>query len=200
MKLDTVDLAILRILQEDSRSPILEIAEATGVSRPTVKARIERLKQAGIVKKFTIIVDRDAILENILLIVRMKAEGPEEAASALRGMEEVLEVYEIMGERNIACKAAVRSMGELKALMERIGRLAVRDLESSIVLRTYKEEYETRIGPEIGISMDCEYCGKEIHGDPVKFTLHNQEHYFCCNVCLKGFRRRTEALAKAKRP
>lgn len=197
MKLDTVDLAILRILQEDSRSSILDIAKATGVSRPTVKARIERLKQAGIVKKFTVIVDRDAILENILLIVRMKAEGLEEVASALRGMEEVLEVYEIMGERNLACKAAVRNMGELKALMERIGRLAVRDLEPSVVLRTYKEEYETRIGPEIGISMDCEYCGKEIHGDPVKFTIHNQEHYFCCNTCLKGFRRRLELAAKA---
>ncbi|MEK6978107.1 MAG: winged helix-turn-helix transcriptional regulator [Candidatus Hydrothermarchaeota archaeon] len=197
MKLDTVDLAILRILQEDSRSPILDIAKVTGVSRPTVKARIERLKQAGIVKKFTIIVDRDAILENILLIVRMKADDIEDVLMALREMEEVLEVYQVMGERNIACKAAVRNMGEVKALMERIGRLPVRDLEPSIVLRTYKEEYETKIGPEIGISMDCEYCGKRIHGDPVKFTLHNQEHYFCCNTCLKGYRRKLELVAKA---
>lgn len=197
MKLDTVDLAILRILQEDSRSPILDIAKVTGVSRPTVKARIERLKQAGIVKKFTIIVDRDAILENILLIVRMKADDIEDVLMALREMEEVLEVYQVMGERNIACKAAVRNMGEVKALMEKIGRLPVRDLEPSIVLRTYKEEYETKIGPEIGISMDCEYCGKRIHGDPVKFTLHNQEHYFCCNTCLKGYRRKLELVAKA---
>ena len=197
MKLDTVDLAILRILQEDSRSPILDIAKVTGVSRPTVKARIERLKKAGIVKKFTIIVDRDAILENILLIVRMKADDIEDVLMALREMEEVLEVYQVMGERNIACKAAVRNMGEVKALMERIGRLPVRDLEPSIVLRTYKEEYETKIGPEIGISMDCEYCGKRIHGDPVKFTLHNQEHYFCCNTCLKGYRRKMEVAAKA---
>ena len=197
MKLDTVDLAILRILQEDSRSPILDIAKVTGVSRPTVKARIERLKRAGIVKKFTIIVDRDAILENILLIVRMKADDIEDVLMALREMEEVLEVYQVMGERNIACKAAVRNMGEVKALMERIVRLPVRDLEPSIVLRTYKEEYETKIGPEIGISMDCEYCGKRIHGDPVKFTLHNQEHYFCCNTCLKGYRRKMEVAAKA---
>lgn len=192
MKLDSVDLEILRALQRDSRTSYSNLAAALGISRPTAKARIERLKQRGIIKKFTIVVDRDAIVQNIILLMQMRAWELEEAAGALRELEEVLEVYEVMGERNLACKAVVQSMEELRCLMEKINGLGVKDLRASIVLKTLKEEHETKIGPEIGVSLECEYCGKQITGSPYKFKIHNVEHYFCCPICLKNFRKKVK--------
>lgn len=192
MKLDSVDLEILRALQRDSRTSYSNLAAALSISRPTAKARIERLKQRGIIKKFTIVVDRDAIVQNIILLMQMRAGELEEAAGALRELEEVLEVYEVMGERNLACKAVVQSMEELRCLMEKINGLGVKDLRASIVLKTLKEEHETKIGPEIGVSLECEYCGKQITGSPYKFKIHNVEHYFCCPICLKNFRKKVK--------
>jgi DNA-binding Lrp family transcriptional regulator len=193
MRLDIVDLEILRMLQSDSRTPYSEIASKLSISRPTVKARIKRLQRQGIIKKFTIIVDRDAIIQNILVLMQMRAENLEEASKHLRELEEILEVYEVMGERNLACKAIVQSMEELRRLMEKVNELDVRDLRVSIVLKTLKEEHETKIGPEIGVSLECEYCGKPIFASPYKFKVHNVEHYFCCPVCLKSYRKKIRA-------
>jgi DNA-binding Lrp family transcriptional regulator len=190
MMLDAVDLEILRILQEDSRMPYSEIAAKANISRPTAKARIKKLQSRGIIKKFTVIIDRDAIVQNIVVLIQMRAENPEDACKALQGMEEILEIYEVMGERNLACKAIVQSMAEMRVLMERINALDVRDLSASLVLKTIKEEHEKKVGPEIGVSLECEYCGKAIAGPPHKFKVHNVEHYFCCPLCLKTYKKR----------
>lgn len=199
MKLDTVDLEILRRLQEDARTSLLDLSKATGVSRPTVKARIERLQKEGVIKAFTIILDRNAIREGMLLFLRLRTDETKEVAETLRGMGEVLEVYELMGERNLLCKAAVPGMGELQDLMERIHRLPVTQIESQIVFKTHKEEYEVPIGPEIGVVLDCEYCGMTVAGVPKKFTLHNRERYFCCNTCLKAFKKQTSLAKRMKK-
>jgi DNA-binding Lrp family transcriptional regulator len=190
MRLDAIDLEILRILQKDSRIPYSEVASSLHISRPTVKARIERLKNQGIIRKFTIVIDRDAIIQNIIVLMQMRAENLEETAKALSEMSAVLEVYEVMGGRNLTCKAIVQSMGELKTLMGKINSLQVRDLRASVVLKTLKEEYETVIGPEIGVNLECEYCGKSIFAFPYKFKHHNVEHYFCCPICLKSYRKK----------
>lgn len=193
MKLDAVDLGLLRMLQEDSRTSYSEIASELNISRPTAKSRIKRLQSNGIIRKFTIIVDRDAIVQNIIVLMQMKAEDLEEAAKSLRGLDEVLEVYEVMGEHNIACKAVVQSMEELRCLIEEVNKAKVKDLSASIVLKTLKEEHETRVGPEIGVSLECEYCGKPIFASPYKFKAHNVEHYFCCPICLKSYRKKIKA-------
>lgn len=193
MKLDAVDLELLRLLQENARIPYSEVASKLKISRPTAKSRIERLKNRGIIKKFTIIVDRDAIIQNIVVLIHMSADNVGEVATALAGMNEVLEVYEVMGERNLACKAIVQTLDELKTLMEKINSLNVKDLRASVVLKTLKEEHETVIGPEIGVSLDCEYCGKPIFAFPYKFKHHNVEHYFCCPICLKSYRKKIRA-------
>lgn len=193
VKIDFVDLEILRTLQRDSRTSYSDLASAVGISRPTAKARIERLEQKGIIKKFTIIVDRGAIVKNTVLLVQMNARKPDETAKALREFEEILEIYEVMGERNLACKAVVQSMEELRDLIEKINELDVTDLNALITLKTLKEEHETKIGPEIGVSLECEYCGKQITGSSYKFKAHNVERYFCCTVCLKSYRKKIKA-------
>ena len=190
MKLDAVDLEILRILQEDSRKPYSEIAAKANISRPTAKARIKKLQSQGIIKKFTVIIDRDAIVQNIIVLLQMKAENLEGVFNELKGIEEILEIYEVMGERNISCKAIVQSMEELRRLIERVNTLDVKDFYASVVLKTIKEEHEKRVGPEIGVSLECEYCGKGIAGIPYKFKVHNVEHYFCCPLCLKTYKKR----------
>jgi DNA-binding Lrp family transcriptional regulator len=193
MTLDAVDLGILRILQKDSRTPYSEIASRVNISRPTAKARIKKLQSHGIIRKFTIILDRDAIVQNIIVLMQMRAENLDGVVRSLRGLGEVLEIYEVMGERNLACKAVVQSMEALRSLIEKVNELDVRDLRASIVLKTLKEEHETKVGPEIGVSLECEYCGKSVLASPYKFKVHNVEHYFCCPICLKSYRKKIKA-------
>lgn len=195
MKLDAVDLGILKILHEDARTPIFDIAKKLRVSRPTVKARINKMLKAGVIKRFAAIVDRNAIRENTILLIRFKAQNLENVLSALKKMEEVSEVYQTTGEKNVAAKAVVQDRAGIKDVLDKISRLEVSDLESQLVLSTAKEEYEMGIGPEIGVTLRCEYCGSTIFGTPHRFKIHNREHYFCCPVCLRNYRKKIELVS-----
>lgn len=198
MNLDAIDLGILRILHEDARTPIFDIAKKLRVSRPTVKARIDKMLRAGVIKRFAAIVDRDAICENTIVLIRLKAQDLESVLGELKKMEEVSEVYHTTGERNVVCKAIVQGRAEVKDVLVSISRLKVSDVESQLILSTAKEEYEMGIGPEIGVTLRCEYCGSTIAGTPRKFKIHNSEHYFCCPICLRNYRKKIELMSTAK--
>ncbi|WP_222865997.1 Lrp/AsnC family transcriptional regulator [Micromonospora sp. AP08] len=63
--LDDLDHRLIAALRVDSRSPVAALARELGVNRSTVAARIERLRDSGVIEAFTIQlsndVDRDAI-------------------------------------------------------------------------------------------------------------------------------------------
>jgi len=50
MKIDDVSWKILKILQENSRTSLKEIAKETGLSSPTIAERIQKMDEAGYVK------------------------------------------------------------------------------------------------------------------------------------------------------
>jgi DNA-binding Lrp family transcriptional regulator len=189
LALDLKDLEIIKLLQEDARIPILDISKKLGMSRPSIKGRIEKLQRGGIIKGFTVIVDRNAILSHILLLVGMKVEDTD-VFEKLKEMDEFLELYETMGGRNAVGKATVTDMTELQDFMGKLKKLGIKEVDSSIVLNTIKEEHEADIGPDIGITLGCDYCGKEVVGSAYKFKIHNKEYYMCCPVCLKAFKKK----------
>ena len=60
-ELDEIDSNILRLLQQNSRMSYLEMSRQMGISDATIQLRIRRLKEHGIIKKFTVIVDPASI-------------------------------------------------------------------------------------------------------------------------------------------
>ena len=73
LRLDAIDVKILRLLQEDARMPVAEIAKLLRLSRPTVKARIDKLKESGVISRFTVEISRDALEKPVVVLLRMKA-------------------------------------------------------------------------------------------------------------------------------
>lgn len=51
---DDTDLEILRLLAEDARRPYCEIAEQVNLSARAVSARVEKLSERGIIRRFTL--------------------------------------------------------------------------------------------------------------------------------------------------
>ena len=52
--MDDLDREILTILRRDSRTPYTEIADHVGTSEGTVRNRVERLVDEGIIERFTV--------------------------------------------------------------------------------------------------------------------------------------------------
>ena len=72
LKLDRIDVEVLRTLQENARIPLKELASKVGLSIPAVRARIDRLVDLGVIKGFTVIVDPSRITERVRALILCK--------------------------------------------------------------------------------------------------------------------------------
>lgn len=61
LRLDNTDIQILKILRDDSRVSVLELAKRVYLSSGAVNRRIMALVDAGVIKKFTIEIDREKL-------------------------------------------------------------------------------------------------------------------------------------------
>lgn len=68
MNLDSIDVELLRALQEDARQSFRSLAKRVGVSVPTVSARIANLEALGIVTGYHATINPD-LLNQIRLVL-----------------------------------------------------------------------------------------------------------------------------------
>lgn len=183
MVLDNTDLEILRVLQKNSRSSNSEIAAAVGVSVPTVKSRIEALERNGVIERFSIVVNRNAFQKNMTTYLLFTAS--EESMKALASEDAILELHVTSGKTALA-KALFPTVSSFTQFLS---STSLEDLQILPVIETRKGEHEAEIGPEIGVKMQCAYCGSEIQNEWFKMKKQNRTLYFCCPVCLRNYRK-----------
>ncbi|WKY45199.1 Lrp/AsnC family transcriptional regulator [Eubacteriaceae bacterium ES2] len=73
-ELDSIDLKILNILQNDARISIKELAAQVYLSSPAVSARIEQLEKAQYIKKYQAVIDPIRMGYHIKAFVNLKVE------------------------------------------------------------------------------------------------------------------------------
>ncbi|AUY50713.1 MULTISPECIES: Lrp/AsnC family transcriptional regulator [Streptomycetaceae] len=71
-RLDRVDRAILRLLQQDGRASIRSVAERVHVSRANAYARISRMVEDGVIRGFTARVDHEKAGQGASAYVTLK--------------------------------------------------------------------------------------------------------------------------------
>ena len=70
--LDATDRALLRLLAEDARTPVADLAREIGLSAPSTAERLRRLEAQGVIERFTVQVDPRALGYTLQAIVRVK--------------------------------------------------------------------------------------------------------------------------------
>lgn len=123
--IDDLDRSIIRLLQEDSRMPSAEIARRLGVAERTVRARINRLVQDGVVK-LVAIVNPSALGYDVTADIFLEVEPGrlEDVAEQLVAMEEVAYVGLTTGDRDISIQVFVPSVDALyRFITEKLQRI-----------------------------------------------------------------------------
>lgn len=115
LQLDEKDIAILRLLQENAKITIREIADKIHLSTTPVHERIRKMEQTGAIEKYTTLLNRKKIGKGLLVIcyVSLKEHSKAEGAkfiSLIESMDEVIECYSISGEFDFLLKIAVQDM------------------------------------------------------------------------------------------
>lgn len=143
MELNGADLAILRLLQEDSRRSYRELANQLGLSVGTVHNRIKKLTQTGIIKSFSAILDPEKLGFELTAIILMQVEGGYivDVEKALAKHTSVIAVYDITGDFDIVIIAKFKSRSELNAFIKEVLRMPhVKRSVTSIALNVVKED------------------------------------------------------------
>ena len=133
------DRALLALLSENARMPVAELARKLGLSRTTVQARIERLEAEGVIAGYGLRLSESylsgLVRAHVLITLAPKRSGAIE--TALRKIPEVRVLHSVSGPFDLIAIVAAASIGELDALIDRIGGLdGVERTTSAIVLST----------------------------------------------------------------
>lgn len=143
--LDDIDRKILTILQKNSRTPLREISKEVGLAESTVYERIKKLKEHGIIRRFTVILDPDALGFTLLafILIKSKAGKYSHVASELKKYHQIVEIYETTGDYDMLVKIRTKNSEELNEFLDTIGEIdGVVATHTMVVLKVHKETTE----------------------------------------------------------
>jgi DNA-binding Lrp family transcriptional regulator len=189
--LDDIDRRLIRLLLADARRPYSELAEAVDLSAPAVSDRVDRLRELGVVERFTLDLDRSRLRDGIRLIVTLSVDPGATAAvrEALAGVAGAEHVFETADGRLVVVgtlpDAAVR-----KHLAPAFETGAVEDVDVSPIVGA---DRHPGLG-EATLGLDCAECGNTVTSEGVTATVGGETHEFCCESCETRFRQRYEEL------
>jgi Lrp/AsnC family leucine-responsive transcriptional regulator len=141
--LDSIDLQILRMLQQNGRIQLGAIAEAVSLSAPAVAERLRKLEDRGVVVGFTAQLATPHLALDITAFIMVRVDSsthyPKFLAKAA-GHEEVMECHAITGDASHILKIRTRNTATLEALLGEIQRWpGVIGTRTNLVLSTHKE-------------------------------------------------------------
>src|ERR1700744_815182 len=96
--LDAKDLFILRLLQENARITVREIAAQVHLSTTPVHERIKRMEDTGVIRQYATLVDHAKVRKGLMVIcyVSLRQHNKKAGAQfiqAINAMPEVIECY-----------------------------------------------------------------------------------------------------------
>lgn len=98
--MDDLDREILSVLRRDARTPYTEIADRVGTSEGTVRNRVERMVDDGVIERFTVTTRTGNVKAMIEISVAMDVDTGD-VGEKLAEWEEVDFVWQVSGEDDV---------------------------------------------------------------------------------------------------
>ena len=111
---DEIDRRIVALLQQDARRPLQEVGARVGLTAPTVKRRLSRLQEGGVVRGYTAVVDARRFGWSTLAITELKTEG---SFSGRMVLEEIRRHPEVSGGWTVAGAASDTTNGDSSSML-----------------------------------------------------------------------------------
>lgn len=143
---DDIDRGILHRLQEDARhTTAADIAGDVGVTANTVRNRIQRLEDAGVIAGYVPVINYERTEKSIRMVVQCTVpihERGEMAATAL-AVDGVVSVRELMtGERNLRIDLVAENTDEITDAVSRLQRAGLDVNEEELLKTEYRQPFD----------------------------------------------------------
>ncbi len=113
--LDSKDLSILHLLQQNARMTVKEIADTIHLSTTPVHERIKRMEANGVIKQYATLLDHTKVKKSLIAICYVSLKEHNKTAGtkfvkAIQQMPDVVECYTISGEFDFMLKVMCEDM------------------------------------------------------------------------------------------
>lgn len=119
IKMDLVDLKILEELKNNSRMSYNEISKRINKTEATVRRRVQKLKDEGVIKRFTIDYDIDS-KPKVSATIKIEPDFKDikRILSELRNIEEINVIWRLSGDCGLLMKVDIPSIEQFNPLIE----------------------------------------------------------------------------------
>ncbi len=117
---------LLKMLQENARTPFVKIAEKLGVSEAAVRKKIASLEKNGVIKKYTVEVEPKKLGYEVVVFIGIDTK-PDKFVSTIETLlkkKEVRHLYSTSGDHMILIESWFRNTKELTEFVKNLERLS----------------------------------------------------------------------------
>ncbi|HVO73157.1 MAG TPA: Lrp/AsnC family transcriptional regulator [Ignavibacteriaceae bacterium] len=140
---DDLDIKILQILQGKGRTKRNELAEAIGLSIPSVSERLHKMEEKGIIEGYYTKINRKAFGYDIMAFILVMMDSSKHYKNLIAHVEKnpnILECHSVLGEGSHILKAVSKNTDALEKLLGEIQAWpGVLGTKTTFVLSSIKE-------------------------------------------------------------
>ncbi|BDA83318.1 AsnC family transcriptional regulator [Aureimonas sp. SA4125] len=137
--MDDLDRQLITHLRHNGRRSVSDIALELGVSRATVRARIERMEERGDIVGYTVILRADAVSLPVrgLTLIEVEGRKADRVVEALAGFPEIGAVHTTNGRWDLVVEISAQSLSDLDAVLRRMRLIdGITTSETNLLLAT----------------------------------------------------------------
>lgn len=120
MSLDVLDMKIIQYLTDDARTTYRSMAGEAGVSEATIKNRIDRMMEEGVITKFTVMLDYHKLGRAIKSFIGLRVQPAKlhEIVDHMRAHPDVHVLYRTSGDVDLLFEVIFEKMEDLNTFLE----------------------------------------------------------------------------------
>ena len=145
MKLDIIDLKILKALQENSKITNIELSKMVGLSAAPTLGRVQKLEKTGVISSYHSKVDNtklglgfSALIQ--LSLIRQKSTAVVNFIDQISSIDEIVECLQLTGNFDYQLRIVAKDIPTFeKILEEKLGQIEeIGQMQTSVVLAVKK--------------------------------------------------------------
>ena len=139
--MDAIDTQLIAALRHDARMSLSALSLMLGVSRTTVRSRIERMQKRGDIIGFSVVLKGDVADDPVrtVMMIGIEGRGTDRIVRQLSGLPEVRAVHSTNGRWDLIVEIGTTTLEQLDEVLKTIRRFpGVATSETSLLLATRK--------------------------------------------------------------
>jgi Lrp/AsnC family transcriptional regulator, leucine-responsive regulatory protein len=118
--LDIYGRKLIHELQANSRVSLAELGRRIGLSPTATAERLKQMEETGILRGYTLEIDRESLGLDVLAFIRMSCGGQNyyRLLEFIQTLEEVRECHHLTGGDDFLLKVTTTNLADLEALIE----------------------------------------------------------------------------------